>query len=154
MKEQIQAAYQPLTYKAIPRMMICSLAMNQANQLNLFPVKGGVSSHYIPHMLLNQTNWDYKKDYTVPFWSYVGVQASNLKTMKSNSNVIRTLVLDFYMLTNLVPVLATSSSCSVPTIANFNLCQTLFNQYKVSSLTLLLYSSLGNFCPTNCPLFR
>ena len=67
MKEQIQAAYQPLTYKAILRMMIYSLAMNQANQLNLFPVKGGVSSHYIPHMLLNQTNWDYKKDYTVPF---------------------------------------------------------------------------------------
>ena len=37
-------------------------------------------------------------------------------------------LLDFYTLTNLVPVLATSNSCSVPRIANFNLCQTLFNQ--------------------------
>ena len=31
-------------------------------------------------------------------------------------------LLDFYTLTNLVPFLATSSSCSVPRIANFNLC--------------------------------
>ena len=31
-------------------------------------------------------------------------------------------VLDIYTLTNLVPFLATSSSCSVPRIANFNLC--------------------------------
>jgi hypothetical protein len=37
-KERIRAAYHRLLYKAIPRTMICYLAMIQANQLNLFPV--------------------------------------------------------------------------------------------------------------------
>ena len=63
------------------------------------------------------------------------------------------IVLDFYTLTNLVPVLATSSSCSVPRIANLisvKLC--LIN--RGNSLTLLLYSFLGNFGPTNCPSLR
>jgi hypothetical protein len=42
-KERIRAAYHCLPYKAIPRIMINYLAMIQANKLNLFPVKGGVS---------------------------------------------------------------------------------------------------------------
>jgi hypothetical protein len=42
-KERIRAAYHRLPYKAIPRIMINYLAMIQANKLNLFPVKGGVS---------------------------------------------------------------------------------------------------------------
>jgi hypothetical protein len=41
-QERIWAAYRRLPYKAIPRIMICHLAMNQANQLNLFPVMEGV----------------------------------------------------------------------------------------------------------------
>jgi hypothetical protein len=45
-KEMIRAAYHRLPYKAIPQIMICYLAMIQANQLNLFPVKGGFSKYY------------------------------------------------------------------------------------------------------------
>ena len=56
-KERIRAAYHRLPYKAIPRIMIRYLAMNQANQLNLFPVKGGVSSYYSPRMILNRKIW-------------------------------------------------------------------------------------------------
>ena len=38
-KERIRAAFHHLPYKAIPRIMIRYLAMNQVNSLNLFPVK-------------------------------------------------------------------------------------------------------------------
>jgi hypothetical protein len=87
-KEQIQAAYQRLPCKAIPRIMVHYLAMQQANQLNLFPVKGGVSSYYSPHMLLNQSNLDYNKHCIVPFGAFV---QANHETMKTSSNVTRTL---------------------------------------------------------------
>ncbi len=80
-KERIQAAYQHL-------IMIRCLAMNQANQLNLFPVKGGVSSYYSPRMILDQTNLDYMKHCTVPFGAYV---QANHETKRTNSNVSRML---------------------------------------------------------------
>jgi hypothetical protein len=57
-KERIRAAYHRLPYNAIPRIMINYLAMIPANKLNLFPMKGGVSKYYSPHMILNQTNLD------------------------------------------------------------------------------------------------
>ena len=68
--------------------MIRYLAMNQVNQLNLFPVKGGVSPYYSPRMILNQSNLDYNKHCTVPFGAYV---QANHETTKTNSNVNRTL---------------------------------------------------------------
>jgi hypothetical protein len=79
-KERIRAAYHRLPYKAIPRIMIQYLAMNQANQLDLFPVKGGVSSYYSPRMLLNQTSLDFNKHCTVPYGAYV--QANHKSTPK------------------------------------------------------------------------
>ncbi|WP_288992819.1 polyprotein of Ty1/Copia retrotransposon [uncultured Marinobacter sp.] len=87
-KERIRAAYHRLPYKAIPRIMIRYLAMIQANQLNLFPVKGGVSSYYSPRMILNQTNLDYNKHCVVPFGAYV---QANHESSKTSSNVQRTL---------------------------------------------------------------
>ena len=62
--------------------------MIQTNQLNLFPVKGGVSSYYSPRMILNQTNLDYTKHCVVPFGAYV---QANHETAKTSSNVARTL---------------------------------------------------------------
>jgi hypothetical protein len=70
-KEMIGAAYHRLPYKAIPRIMIRYLAMIQANNPNLFPMKGGVSNYYSPRMILNQTNLDYTKHCVVPFGAYV-----------------------------------------------------------------------------------
>jgi hypothetical protein len=87
-KERIRAAYHRLPYKAIPRIMLRHLAMIQANQLNLFPVKGGVSKYYSPHMIMNQTNLDYTKHCVVPFGAYV---QANHESIKTNSNVTRTL---------------------------------------------------------------
>jgi hypothetical protein len=68
--------------------MIQYLAMIQANNLNLFPVKGGVSDYYSPHMILNQTNLDYTKHCVVPFGAYV---QANHESTKTSSNVTRTL---------------------------------------------------------------
>jgi hypothetical protein len=87
-KERIRAAYHRLPYKAIPRIMINYLAMIQANKLNLFPVKGGVSKYYSPRMILNQTNLDYTKHCVVPFGAYV---QANHESTKTSSNVTRTL---------------------------------------------------------------
>jgi hypothetical protein len=87
-KERIRAAYHRLPYKALPRIMIRYLAMYQVNQLNLFPVKGGVSAYYSPRMILNQENLDYAKHYSVPFGAYV---QANHKTNRTDSNATRTL---------------------------------------------------------------
>jgi hypothetical protein len=62
--------------------------MIQANKLNLFPVKGGVSKYYSPRMILNQTNLDYTKHCVVPFEAYV---QANHESTKTSSNVTRTL---------------------------------------------------------------
>jgi hypothetical protein len=87
-KERIRSAYHRLPYKAIPRIMINYLAIIQANKLNLFPVKGWVSKYYSPHMILNQTNLDYRKHCVVPFGAYVH---ANHESTKTSSNVTRTL---------------------------------------------------------------
>ena len=71
LKERIRAAFHRLPYKAIPKIMIRYLAMEQANKLNLFPVKGGVSSYYSPRMIMNQSSLDYDKHCSVPFGAYV-----------------------------------------------------------------------------------
>jgi hypothetical protein len=68
--------------------MIRYLTMIKANNLNIFPVKGGVSKSYSPHMILNQTNLDYTKHCVVPFGAYV---QANDESTKTSSNVTRTL---------------------------------------------------------------
>jgi hypothetical protein len=80
-KERIRAAYHRLPYKAIPRIMINYLAMIQANELNLFPVKGGVSKYYSPRMILNQTNLANTKNCVLPFGAYV--QANHESTKRA-----------------------------------------------------------------------
>jgi hypothetical protein len=86
-KERIRAAYHRLPHKAVPQIMINYLAMIQANQLNLFPLKGGVSKYCSPCMILKQTNLDYTKHYVVPFGAYV---QANHESTKTSSNVTRT----------------------------------------------------------------
>ena len=86
-KERFRAEYHRLPYKAIPRIMIRTLAMECTRKLNLFPVKGGVSDHYSPHMIMNQTNLDYSKHCCVPTGAYV---QANHESNPTNTNVSRT----------------------------------------------------------------
>ena len=53
--------------------MIRYLAMVQTSNLNLFPVKGGVSDHYSPRMIITQEQLNYDRDCKVEFGSYVQV---------------------------------------------------------------------------------
>jgi hypothetical protein len=45
-KEQVQAAYHQLPYKALPRQLIQYLVQTQASQLNLVPAKGGSCQYH------------------------------------------------------------------------------------------------------------
>ena len=87
-KERMRAAIQRLPFGAIPKVMIRWLAMVVTHQLNLFPVKGGISSHYSPHVIMSNTDWDYKKHCQVPFGGYV--QAIN-EPDPSNTMTARTI---------------------------------------------------------------
>ena len=51
--------------------MIHYLAMNVAQNLNLFPAKGRVLGDYIPHMILSHRNWDYNKHHWVELGAYI-----------------------------------------------------------------------------------
>jgi hypothetical protein len=58
-----------LPYKAIPWIMINYLAMIQANQLNLFPVKGGVSNYYSPQNDIEPDKSGLDKTLCCAMWS-------------------------------------------------------------------------------------
>ena len=68
--------------------MICHLATNGTQNLDFFPTKEVVSSHYIQHMILSQSNLEYNKHFQVEFGAYV--QASQVND-PNNTNNHRTL---------------------------------------------------------------
>ena len=88
LKERIRAAYHRLPYKAIPKVMIKKLGMECARHLNIFPVKGGISSYYSPNTILKGQALDYTKHCVIPFGAYV---QANHETTQTNSNAPRTL---------------------------------------------------------------
>ena len=88
LKEHIRASFYVLPYKKIPKLMIQYMATRVADQLNYFPVKGGVSSYYSPRMILKRSNLDFVKHCKVPFGAYV--QACN-EPKPYNSNKPRTI---------------------------------------------------------------
>ena len=65
-----------------------TLAMTETSKLNYFPVKGGVSKHYSPRMILMGEHLNYEKHFQVPFGAYV--QACN-EPSPTNSQLPRTL---------------------------------------------------------------
>ena len=62
------------------------LAMVSTNQLNYFPVKGGVSKYHSLHMLMKQHNLNYKKDCAIPFGTYM---QGNKENNTTNNNHLR-----------------------------------------------------------------
>ena len=62
--------------------------MVQMDQLNLFPMKGGISSHYSPCIILGGTPLDYNKHCIVPFGAYV---QANHESTPTNDNTVHTL---------------------------------------------------------------
>ena len=72
----------------MPKVMRRHLALNIVMMLNIFPAKGGISSYYSPHQLLNQRNIEYAKHCWFEFGSYVQANHHNEPT---NTNEPRTL---------------------------------------------------------------
>ncbi len=62
--------------------------MISTNMLNLFPVKGGVSQHYSPKMIMSQQSLDYEKHCQAPFGAHVQANQDNDPT---NMNLARTI---------------------------------------------------------------
>ena len=58
-KDRYRIAYYWFPYKKIPSNMIHRLEMNARLNLYVFSSKEGLLTHYIPHLILSQKNWDY-----------------------------------------------------------------------------------------------
>ena len=86
--KRIRTAYYRLPYKAIPKLMLHYLAMVSTEQLNYFPVKGGVSAHYSPHQIIKKRNKSFKQECRLPLGTYV--QAYEDHQIK-NDNKARTI---------------------------------------------------------------
>ena len=63
-KERFLISYFRFPYKKTPRIMIRNLAMKMTKNL-FFPAKAGFSAHYIPHIILSQSNWYHKKYFQI-----------------------------------------------------------------------------------------
>ena len=87
-KWRFRIAYYRLPYKNIPSIMIHYLEMNVTRNLDFFPPKGGLLAHYIPHLIMSQSNWIYNKHFQVEFSSYVQSSQAN---DPNNTNFLRTL---------------------------------------------------------------
>ena len=88
-KEKFRTRYYRLTFKAIPKVMINALACVTSHAMNLFPVKGGVSTYFSPHIILGKKQLDYKKDFQHEFGEYV--EASQVNNL-SNTNLPQTTI--------------------------------------------------------------
>jgi hypothetical protein len=51
--------------------MIIYLAMEVARKLNMFPPKGGISTHFSPRAILHQEPLDYHRHCLIPFGTYI-----------------------------------------------------------------------------------
>ena len=88
LEERIRAVYHNLPYKIIPKIMIDHLVKDCTWKINLFPVKGGVSSYYGPWTLITKKDVDYELHLKIPFGAYVQAYQENNPT---NTNAPRTI---------------------------------------------------------------
>ncbi|TAG96755.1 MAG: hypothetical protein EAZ17_09905, partial [Sphingobacteriales bacterium] len=65
------ACYHNLPYKAIPRVMIKYLCLNQTANTNIFPAKNGISAYLSPQTIITSLVTDYNKSCQVAFGAYV-----------------------------------------------------------------------------------
>jgi hypothetical protein len=59
--ERVRAQYHLLPYKTPPRILVRAIAMNATEKLNYFPARGGVSSYFSPHAIMDGPVLDYNK---------------------------------------------------------------------------------------------
>ena len=71
LKEHIHTTYHGISYKMLPRTVICYIVMETAAQLNYLPAKGGSSNYFSPQEILHHVKLDYKKHCFMPLLTYV-----------------------------------------------------------------------------------
>ena len=80
LKERFRTKFHLLPYRALPRIMIKSLAYEVTKEANYFPVKDGVSTIFSPRQLIDRKNLDYNRDFGIPFGSYVAATVATDNT--------------------------------------------------------------------------
>jgi len=81
--DHIRIALHYLPFWFFPRLLVRWIAMSKTTKLNWFPVKGGLSEHCSPNMILQLPQPDYNRDIKVPQGSYV--QAYQDHTIKNDN---------------------------------------------------------------------
>ena len=59
-KERVRAVIYSLPFNAIPQIMLIHAVLFVTKQLNLFPVKGGISAQFSPRQILSGETAKYK----------------------------------------------------------------------------------------------
>src|SRR6056300_1708858 len=70
-KSLFRTHYHRMPYKCIPKVMTEHLARRVANTCNYYPAKGGISSHYSPHMIIHKRQVNFAHECAAEFGSYV-----------------------------------------------------------------------------------
>lgn len=78
--ERFRACYHNLLYKAIPRVMIKFMCLNQTANTNIFPNKNGISDYLSPHTIIIGTAVAYNKICQVVFGAYVQADNETMNT--------------------------------------------------------------------------
>ena len=66
-----------LPFKIIPRNMVRYLNLRIAKNRALLPEKNGISHYYSPHIILNQRQVDYEREFKHSFGNYVQAYEEN-----------------------------------------------------------------------------
>src|SRR6056300_1107855 len=69
-KALFRTHYHRMPYKCIPKVMTEHLARRVANTCNYYPAKGGISSHYSPHMIIHKRQVNFAHECAAEFGSY------------------------------------------------------------------------------------
>jgi hypothetical protein len=92
-KERARCKLHELPYSMIPGVMIRHLVMYQTLMLNVFPAKGGISSHYSPHVILGRRHIDFNKHYKFEFGEFVLTHAEPKPSNKGEMRGIDSIYL-------------------------------------------------------------
>jgi len=86
LKERIRVVVARLPYKAVPSMILELIASRAAELMNIFPAKGGISSHFSPQQIIERVNIDFKNDMVAEMGQYVhaiGTETNNTMAPRS-----------------------------------------------------------------------
>ena len=70
-KALFRTQYHRMPYKAIPKVLTVHLAKRVTSTMNYYPAKGGISSHYSPHMIMKKRTVNFATNFVAECGAYV-----------------------------------------------------------------------------------